>query len=179
MTEWRALDWLPDYEVSEDGQVRRTVTVRQFRHGRDYRRISANIGGKYKTLYVHRLVCEAFHGPQPDDRPQVAHGDGNPANNIRANLRWATPKENGEDRVLHARIPRGEDIAHAKLTWDTVRKIRREYTGARGEQRRLAERYNVSFAAVNLLLRNKTWREVDDAPPCGSVAMTPANRPPP
>lgn len=49
---------------------------------------------KGKTYKIHRLVCEAFHGPQPDGKPVVMHIDENSANNRPENLKWATQKEN-------------------------------------------------------------------------------------
>lgn len=46
------------------------------------------------TMKVHRLVCEAFHGPPPFDRAVVIHIDENALNNRPENLRWGTQKEN-------------------------------------------------------------------------------------
>lgn len=48
----------------------------------------------YGNMKVHRLVCEAFHGPQPIDKPIVIHKDENALNNCSDNLRWGTQKEN-------------------------------------------------------------------------------------
>lgn len=48
---------------------------------------------------VHRLVCEAFHGPKPTPKHEVAHWDGDKTNNTAPNLRWATHKENCQDTV--------------------------------------------------------------------------------
>jgi hypothetical protein len=45
-------------------------------------------------MKVHRLVCEAFHGPQPQDKPVVIHIDEDATNNRQENLRWGTQKEN-------------------------------------------------------------------------------------
>jgi hypothetical protein len=46
------------------------------------------------NIKVHRVVCEAFHGPAPFDRAVVIHIDENAENNIFTNLRWGTQKEN-------------------------------------------------------------------------------------
>lgn len=48
----------------------------------------------YGNLKVHRLVCEAFHGPPPFERAVVIHLDENALNNRPENLRWGTQKEN-------------------------------------------------------------------------------------
>jgi hypothetical protein len=54
--------------------------------------------GRKKTVSLHAMVCLAFNGPKPGEAYQVAHYDGNPSNNHCSNLRWATAKENAEDR---------------------------------------------------------------------------------
>jgi len=47
-----------------------------------------------RTLKVARLVCEAFHGPAPEGKPNVLHRDENSAHNSPDNLYWGTQKEN-------------------------------------------------------------------------------------
>lgn len=46
------------------------------------------------NMKVHRLVCEAFHGPAPSPRHVVIHIDENGLNNRPENLMWGTQKQN-------------------------------------------------------------------------------------
>jgi len=48
----------------------------------------------YGNMKIHRLVCEAFHGPAPEGMPVVIHKDENALNNRADNLKWGTQKEN-------------------------------------------------------------------------------------
>ena len=47
-----------------------------------------------KNYKVHRLICEAFHGPPTEDKPIVIHINENALDNRPCNLRWGTQKEN-------------------------------------------------------------------------------------
>jgi hypothetical protein len=45
---------------------------------------------KRKTLRVHRVACEAFHGPAPEGKPECDHKNRSRHDNRASNLRWAT-----------------------------------------------------------------------------------------
>ena len=52
-----------------------------------------NKDGKYRYCYVHRLVAQAFI-PNPENKKEVNHLDGNKLNNCVDNLEWVTREEN-------------------------------------------------------------------------------------
>jgi hypothetical protein len=48
----------------------------------------------YGNMKIHRIICEAFHGPRPFEKAVVIHIDEDAHNNAAANLKWGTQKEN-------------------------------------------------------------------------------------
>jgi hypothetical protein len=65
---------------------------------------------KCKKKRVHRLVCEAFHGPKPSSKHEVNHIDGIKTNCISTNLEWLTRRDN----VLHTYRSLGREGYHTK-----------------------------------------------------------------
>ena len=61
------------------------------RHG--YLKVSLYKNGSSKTIQIQRLVAMAFI-PNPENKEQVNHIDGNILNNNVDNLEWVTPSEN-------------------------------------------------------------------------------------
>lgn len=82
----------PTGNFRKDGQ-----TLTQFVTPKGYCRVQLQAGSRCRHAMVHVLVAESFI-PNPDDKPEVNHKDGNKANNRVGNLEWATESEN----LIHA-----------------------------------------------------------------------------
>ena len=99
MTEiWKNIEgYEGKYQVSNLGRVKSIIGQEKVLHPKKHRNGHLQIGlhkdKKRKTMYIHRLVAQAFI-PNPDNLPCVNHKDENPNNNNVDNLEWCTQKYN-------------------------------------------------------------------------------------
>lgn len=84
--------------------------------------------GVYKNVLVHSLICEAYHGPRPDQMV-CSHLDGNLNNNVPGNLVWETQSDNLKRRINHGTDDCGHRNSRAKLSADDVAAIKRRLAG--------------------------------------------------
>lgn len=157
------------YWVSRTGKikVKRTLlngsikyfTAKASAAGKGYLLVGVNISGNRKNVYVHRAVALAFI-PNPENKPQVNHIDGNKANNHYKNLEWSTCKENIHHAVKSGLFHNRDTHPNGKLSTQDVNDIKSRYTGKRGEGARLAREYGVDrvtiYYALGLINRKKT-----------------------
>ena len=118
--------------------------------------------GRCNKFKVHRLVAQAFI-PNPDGKPQINHIDGNKMNNHVSNLEWCTSIENNRHAVKIGLMKSGADCRDAKLTNEQVAWCRRVHISGDREfgTNALARKLGVSRAAMYLLLKGKTYKDVD------------------
>lgn len=99
---------------------------------------------------AHRLVCEAAHGPPPDERMEAAHSCGNGCFGcVNPNhLRWITHQENMLEASEHGRMWK-------KLTIADILAIR-ELAGTT-QNAKLAKRFKVSQSTVSAIIKRDVW----------------------
>lgn len=149
------------YEVSDLGRVRNSLTKKVRKtplNSAGYPHLTLRFAGKTKTHNVHALVAAAFLGPRPVGQ-EVRHKNGKRDQSALSNLEYGTPKQNGEDRILHGTSNVGESNVNATLTAEIVREMRALKGTMSG--REIGRRFGLSSPAhANKILRGEAWRHV-------------------
>lgn len=144
--EWRDCVGIPDYQVSNLGNVRGPRGLRKPIKGpRGYLRITFHRFGRHFKRTIHSLVCEAFIGPRPEGL-QILHDDDDKTNNKLSNLSYGTHQENTAKAKQQRR----------RFSEDTIRFIRT----ANYSQRKLAKAFGVSRRCIQNIKERKIYKDV-------------------
>lgn len=147
-------------EVTKDGRIisHFTKTPRELSQQtvfKGYKAVVIQRNNKQKSYFVHRLVAEKYV-PNPNNKPEVNHLDGNKLNNNDWNLEWSTRLENVHHAVRNGLMCKGETHGRSKLTEKEVLEIRKKKMNGR----ELAKLYNVSPALISLIINRKKWAHI-------------------
>jgi HNH endonuclease len=181
LREWRILHEFPDYEVSNDGRVRRLTLGSNMKAGtllrvgmspKGYPKYGlTSPSGERVTRNAHTLVAAEFLPPAPAPRMLVLHEDDNRLNCRDTNLKWGTHKNNTADAIRNNRLalgeshpctvkpwtrPRGSAHSSAKLTENSVRAILADSRCAP----EIAREMGVDSALIYRIKAGKIWKHI-------------------
>lgn len=152
------------YAVSNMGRMKNQKTGRilkpQYERG-GYVRMTLSKGakGSFDKMFLHRLVLICFNVPNPENKSDVNHINGNPSDNRLENLEWATRLEN----VRHALITGLSAAGKGNVVLDAkkVLEIRAKHIyKKRGSIAALSEEYGVAIKTIKKVIYNERWRYV-------------------
>jgi hypothetical protein len=165
MTEiWKPITDHIGYEISDLGNVRSFYNnkwglslphnIKLLKNNHGY--LFFQTGRSRKNIPVSGTVAKIFL-PNPQNKPQINHIDGNPLNNNVENLEWCTAKEN----TYHAWRT---GLCKNHLTKSTDKKVRvikhAISFGVCGTQKVLAKMLQVSEVLISQISGGKKWKHV-------------------
>lgn len=152
----------PGYFASEDGHIYRNGRpLKAQSNGRGYLKIKVSVENVQWDEYIHRMVCEAYHGPCPPDH-ECRHLDGIRPNNIPTNVQWATKAINESDKLPHGTLQRGERNGISKLSEWMV--IEARILAANGcSVKEIARDWGVGYQGLKDAVFGRRWKHVPGA----------------
>lgn len=166
MNIWKKIPGFSNYRVSQTGCVRsfarsvyKDLVQLTDKQGYKYVCIVSDSKKNFHAM-VHRLVAIAFI-PNPENKPQVNHKDGNKANNTVENLEWCTAKENVEHSYNTNLAHIGTKRHNAKLTKEQVIEIRKCGLNKTETYESLAKRFNIDASTIHDAAVGESYKDVD------------------
>lgn len=157
------------YEIDTDGNVYRKKSplanggrykLKPSPDSSGYLQITFHIDNERKACRgLHRLLAEHFI-PNPENKPQVNHIDGDKTNNDISNLEWVTREENDKHAVEHHLKCHGEDHKDAKLTEKDVLDMRAAHALGWFSYAEIARAYNVDPKTAGNAIKGISWSHV-------------------
>lgn len=126
-----------------------------------YHKVNLNIDGEEKLYSVHRLVATSFI-PNPYNKPEVNHIDGNKDHNYDTNLEWATSKENIEHAVRTGlkKGKKGQSHPMSKIDEATAIRICELLETNKYSYKEIALMTASSYAIVKKIKNGNRWTHI-------------------
>lgn len=165
MEQWKQIEGYEGlYEVSNYGRVKslerfitdsvgrrrkiKTKLIKLVLSNRGYYMFTLN---KVPVL-VHRVVANSFI-PNPDNKPQVNHIDGNKQNNHISNLEWCTNSENQSHAI-------NNELKYSILNKEDVIKIKQLLHNKKLTYEEIGNMFGVHRSTIKAIQYNKNWKHI-------------------
>lgn len=146
---WKKID--EDYDVSDKGRIRHGRRILSGSVHTD-KYIFVTLHGKQQA--VHRIVANIFI-PNPGNKPEVNHIDGNKMNNSIDNLEWVISSENQFHAIKNGLQPKISSSYTGKFTSEQRNEIKRLWDTGQFSKRQLAKTYGVSHTCICDIINDK------------------------
>lgn len=161
MEEWKDIEGYEGlYQVSDQGNVKSLARKRNNSKGSytqkerilkqsntttGYKKVELVKNGQKKSLRVHRLVAQAFI-PNPENKPEVNHIDGNKTNNFVSNLEWVTSSENTTHAYTAKLSSQKRDLDEDEIVF--------MYCDLNMTMQQIAQHFNISIHSIKKRLED-------------------------
>ena len=188
MEEWKDIEGYEGYyQISSHGRVRSVNRYvrhpsgkqaqkrgRIFRNGWKNKSLIAGLTkeGKSRGFLIYRLVAKAFI-PNPDNKPEVNHIDGNRMNNHISNLEWSTRSENEKhayDTGLYI-SRKGNEHPMSKLSETDINRMKNLLSEGKSKKD-ISKVFNVSYSHVCKIFKGTTWKHLPESEYINKATLT-------
>lgn len=152
------------YDISDKGDIRNRETLHYLEtftfKSTGYKMIGLSYDKHRYLRSIHRLVAEAFI-PNPENKPQVNHKNGDKMNNNVNNLEWVTNKENSEHAVEHGLLNiKGTKHPENVYTEDQIRKVCEMLEDPNNTPRMIENATGVKRIIIYHIKKGNTWTHI-------------------
>lgn len=138
---WSTINDFPNYMISSESRIINKTTVKSisisYNKLHNHRQVRLWNNGKSRLLKLYRLKAIAFI-PNPNNKREVNHKDGDRMNEDISNLEWVTPSENMKHSVRNGlasgQFKKGFDHQRLKINKEDIILIKRLHKFLRNKE---------------------------------------------
>lgn len=146
----------PGYCVSRDGRVWSDISGRFLTpqvHRRGYLFVPLKLQtGKQRNRYIHRLVALTYI-PNPENKPQVNHIDGDKKNNHWSNLEWVSNLENAHHAIENNLMP--HNVVSEKQVHDICEKLEQGISVMK-----ISKDTGIPYFTISAIRLGRNWKHI-------------------